>query len=98
MRIKLLALLIFASSFLLNGCTSLMVAGAATGAVASQDRRTLPTQLEDQNIEIKATKAFFKDEEVWKDTNIEAISYNANVLLVGQAPTATLKSRASKVV
>jgi osmotically-inducible protein OsmY len=75
-----------------------MVAGAGAGAVASQDRRTVPTQLEDQNIEIKTLAALFKNDEIWEDTNIEAVSYNATVLLVGQAPTATLKRQAKKEV
>jgi len=95
---RLLAILVVFSCFFLNGCASLMVAGAATSAVASQDRRTLPTQLEDQNIEMKTITALFKNDEVWKDTHIDAISYNANVLLVGQAPTATLKAKAKQEV
>ena len=94
MKLRLLSIAILISCFFLNGCTSLMVAGAATGAVASQDRRTLPTQLEDQNIELKTTTALFKNDQVWKDCNIEAISYNTNLLLVGQAPTASLKTKA----
>lgn len=76
----------------MSGCTSLIVVGAATGAVTSQDRRTLPTQLEDQNIELKAVRALFKNKALWKDTNINVISFNNTVLIVGQSPTATLKN------
>jgi len=82
----------------LAGCAGLFVAGAATGAVASQDRRTVPTQLEDENIEIKTTASLFENDEIWDDTNIDVISYNGVVLLVGQAPTAGLKKRAKKEV
>ncbi|MFT6734853.1 MAG: osmotically-inducible protein OsmY, partial [Polaribacter sp.] len=63
-----------------------------------QDRRTLPTQLEDSNIEIKSMATLFKDDLLWKGTNIDVVSYNTLVLLVGQAPTATLKKRAERVV
>lgn len=95
-----IAVLIFAflCCNLLSGCAGLFVAGAATGAVASQDRRTVPAQLEDENIEIKTTTTLFEDDEIWKDTNIDVISYNGIVLLVGQAPTSSLRKRAKKEV
>ncbi|MBV1909230.1 MAG: BON domain-containing protein [Kangiellaceae bacterium] len=96
---KLIALALLTSCcFLLSGCAGLFVAGAATGAVASQDRRTVPAQLEDENIEIKSSSSLFEDDEIWKDANIDVISYNGVVLLVGQAPTASLKLRAKKEV
>jgi osmotically-inducible protein OsmY len=95
---KLALLLLLVSCFSMTGCAGLMVAGAGAGAVASQDRRTVPTQLEDQNIEIKTIAALFENDEIWADTNIEAVSYNATVLLVGQAPTASLKQQAKKEV
>jgi osmotically-inducible protein OsmY len=86
------------SCLTMSGCAGLFVAGAATGAVASQDRRTVPAQLEDENIEIKSTTSLFENEDIWKDTNIDVISYNGVLLLIGQAPTATLKRRAKKEV
>ncbi len=95
---KLTVITLLLCCFMLSGCTTLIVAGAATGAVANQDRRTFPTQLEDSNIEIKVNSALFKNDEIWKDTNIDVISYNTTVLLVGQAPTATLKSKAEALV
>jgi len=93
-RMKLGYLVIILACFSLSGCAGLMVAGAATGAAASQDRRTVPTQLEDENIEIKTVTALFKNDELWQDTNIDVISYNMIVLLIGQAPTASLKEKA----
>ncbi len=97
MRLIVLLTLI-TSCFCMTGCAGLFVAGAATGAVASQDRRTVPAQLEDENIEIKSTTTLFEDDEIWQDTNIDVISYNGVLLLVGQAPTATLKRRAKQEV
>lgn len=95
-RVLIICMLI--SSVFISGCSSLIVAGAATGAAASQDRRTLPTQLEDQNIELKAIKALFNNNELWKDTNISVISFNNVVLLVGQAPTASLKTKVTNEI
>ncbi len=91
-------LTLMACCFVMTGCAGLFVAGAATGAVASQDRRTVPAQLEDENIEIKSTTSLFEDDEIWRDTNIDVISYNGVLLLVGQAPTPSLKRRAKKEV
>ncbi|TQV89815.1 BON domain-containing protein [Aliikangiella coralliicola] len=91
---RILIVLLISSCSLLSGCTSLIIAGAATGAAASQDRRTLPTQLEDQNIELKAFNALFENEELWEGTNISVVSFNSTVLLVGQAPTVALKQKA----
>lgn len=93
---KLALVLILISCFSLSGCAGLIVAGAASGAVASQDRRTVPTQLEDESIEVKTASALFENDEIWKDTNIDVISINSVVLLVGQAPTASLKAKAQK--
>ncbi len=95
---KLVVAIVIISCFSLSGCAGLMVAGAATGAAASQDRRTVPTQLEDSNIEIKSIATLFEDDEVWSGTNIDVVSYNTIVLLIGQAPTASLKSKAQKVI
>ncbi len=94
MKMKLAMTIIILACFSLSGCAGLMVAGAGAGAAASQDRRTLPTQLEDSNIEIKTIATLFKNDEIWKDTNIDVVSYNTIVLLIGQAPTASLKSKA----
>lgn len=98
MKTKLAMAFLILTCFSLSGCAGLMVAGAGAGAAASQDRRTVPTQLEDSNIEIKTAAALFKNDEIWKDTNIDVVSYNTIVLLIGQAPTASLKSKAQAEV
>ncbi|MDQ7050621.1 MAG: BON domain-containing protein [Enterobacterales bacterium] len=87
-------ILVGLSSLVLTSCAELIVVGAATGAVATQDQRTIPTQLEDENIEIKTVNALFKNDELWKDTNIDVLSFNNILLLIGQAPTAKLKQKA----
>lgn len=98
--IQRLTILLFASisCALLSNCTSLIVAGTATGASASQDRRSLSAQVADQKTELQAINALFKDEELWKDTNINVISYNNHVLILGQAPTSALKQKASDAI
>ena len=95
---RLALLTLICSSILLNGCETLIIAGATTSAVASQDRRDFETQIADQNTEFKTFSSFFGDDELWNNTNINVISYNKVVLIVGQAPTATLKRKASEEV
>jgi osmotically-inducible protein OsmY len=71
----------------LSGCATAVVGGAATGAAVVYDRRTAPTVLEDQNIEIKAMKQLFDNPEIRKQSNISITSYNHKVLLTGEADT-----------
>ena len=95
---RVLIIVTLLTSFSLTGCTGLFVAGAATGAVASQDRRTLPTQLEDESIELKSIKVLFEDDDLWNGTNIDVVSFNNVVLLLGQAPTSELKQKANEAI
>ena len=69
----------------LFGCATAVVGGAATGAAAAHDRRTVPTMLEDQAIEIKALKLLLDHPEISKQSNISITSYNLKVLLTGEA-------------
>lgn len=69
----------------LFGCATAVVGGAATGAAAVHDRRTVPTMLEDQAIEIKALKLLLDHPEISKQSNISITSYNLKVLLSGEA-------------
>ena len=59
-------------------------AGAGTGAVMSDDRRTSGMFVEDELIELKSGRRI---REQLKDTvHINVTSYNRNVLLTGEAP------------
>ena len=48
-------LLIIVSLFILQGCAAAIVAGTAGAVTAANDRRTIGSQIDDNNIEIKAT-------------------------------------------
>ncbi|RKZ36079.1 MAG: BON domain-containing protein [Gammaproteobacteria bacterium] len=79
---------------LLPGCAVTVGAGAATGAAMVYDRRTTGTVIDDQLIEFKFLDGLRKDEGLWKQTHLNATSYNNVLLLTGEAPDATLKQRA----
>ena len=80
----------------LSGCFPLMVGGAvATGLVAT-DRRTSGTVVEDEGIEIKANLRL--RENIGERAHINVTSYNRQVLLTGEVPTAQDKALAEQAV
>ena len=66
-----------------------------TGMVAS-DRRSSGTQLEDKNIEIKA--AFQVRQNIGERAHVSVNSYNRQVLITGEVPSAQDKALAEKLV
>jgi osmotically-inducible protein OsmY len=83
----------------LQGCTPAVVGGgAAVGASAVHDRRTVGTSLEDQNIEIKALHMKLQDPQLKDHMSVSVTSYNMVVLLTGQAASADLSERYASMV
>jgi osmotically-inducible protein OsmY len=81
--------------FLLNGCAAVVLGGAAaTGVIVAEDRRTVGTMTEDENIELKTVS---RTTEQVKDAHINATSYNRLVLLTGEVPNANAKAAAEKI-
>lgn len=73
----------------------LVGAGAATGALVVEDRRTPGIQLEDQNIELKTNNRIAdKHHDL---VHINVTSFNRNILLTGEAPTAAVKADIEKI-
>ncbi len=83
---------------LISGRAAVAVGGAATGAAVAYDRRTTGTVIEDQTIEVKASRAFNADTELSDDAHINVTSYNTRVLMAGEAPTEELRDRAIDIV
>lgn len=82
----------------LQGCAVAAVSGAATGVAMVTDRRTAGTIIDDKTIEIKAMHALTRDAELWKKSHISVISYNNDVLLVGQTPTQAMKQQVEDAI
>lgn len=72
--------------------------GAATTVAVANDPRTTGTVIEDQSIELKASKALADDKDLHSQTHLSVTSYNQIVLIAGEAPTAELRRRAVDVV
>lgn len=84
---------------LLSGCVPLVVAGvgvgAGTGALMNEDRRSTGIFIEDQAIELKASRII--NEQLGRDVRINVTSFNRNVLLTGEAPDETMRNEAEKL-
>jgi osmotically-inducible protein OsmY len=68
----------------LQACAPLMVGGMVGGAMVASDRRTSGIQLEDENIELKASSRI--REMLGGRVHVNVTSYNRQVLLTGEVP------------
>lgn len=83
---------------MLTGCAAVAVGAIGAGALALHDRRTLPALVDDQQIEIAATRSFHQDELLGGgDTHIRVVSFNGLALLAGEVPREEQKARAEKL-
>ena len=87
------SLIILGTVVLLQGCAAAVVAGTASAVTAANDRRTIGSQIDDNNIEIKASIAISEDERLNKFAHISVISVNGVVLMVGQVPNQEMKNQ-----
>ncbi len=82
---------------LLTGCVSLLDATSEGPIEEYQGTRTLGTVIEDENIETKIAVNLRKASEELKHSNIDIISFNGVVLLVGEVPNQANKQLAEQV-
>lgn len=87
---------VFAGS--LSGCAGVLIGGAATGASVATDARTAGTMLDDETIELKASKYLTDNKELFDKTHINFTSYNNIVLVTGEAPTEALRDQVINMV
>lgn len=86
-RLPLLAIFLGATA-LAQGCAPVIVAGGATAAVAATDRRSVGTQLDDENIELTALRKITDDNRLGDDVHVNITCFNGVMLLSGEATTA----------
>ena len=95
---KLLAAALIATT--LSACVPLvplMVGGGVMGgAMVATDRRTSGSQLEDEGIELRASSRIF--ENLGERVHINVTSYNRQVLLTGEVPSAQDKQLVEQIV
>jgi osmotically-inducible protein OsmY len=92
------SLIVLGTVVLLQGCAAAVVAGTASAVTAANDRRTIGSQIDDNNIEIKASIALSEVERLEKFANISAVSVNGIVLLVGQVANEEMRNEAQRTI
>lgn len=80
----------------LQGCVPLVMGGAALGAAATMDRRTLGAQTEDKSITVKAEVQVPKI--VGNAGHVNIASYNRKVLLTGEVRDEAMKAAVEREV
>jgi osmotically-inducible protein OsmY len=83
---------------MLPGCFVPFVAGAALGGAIVYDRRDFQTMVDDQEISQQANNKMHTDNELYQNAHIVVTSFNRSVLIVGQAPTETLRAKVQQIV
>ncbi|WP_372762760.1 division/outer membrane stress-associated lipid-binding lipoprotein [Pseudoalteromonas sp.] len=92
------SVLVVATVVLLQGCAAAVVAGTASAVTAANDRRTIGSQIDDNNIEIKASFAISEVTRLNKFARINVISVNGIVLMVGQVANEEMKNEAQRSI
>lgn len=80
----------------LSACAPILVGGAVMGSLMATDRRTAGTQVEDEGIELHAASGI--RDYLGERVNVSVTSYNRQVLLTGEVPSAQDKQLVERVV
>lgn len=91
---KLVAALILTAS--LGACAPVMLGGAVMGTLMATDRRTAGTQVEDEGIELRGASRI--REKLGERGHVNLTSYNRQVLLTGEVPSAQDKQLVEQVM
>ncbi|MBU2870192.1 BON domain-containing protein [Colwellia sp. E2M01] len=89
---KLAALLMLLAT--LNGCAVATVVAVTAGATVIADRRTFSKQIDDQSIKLVGHNKINKEKALSKNSNLQIVSLNGTVLIVGQAANTYLRDLA----
>jgi osmotically-inducible protein OsmY len=96
---KLKKLLVIASTAaILQGCVAAAVVGVIGSVSVANDNRSLGNQVDDQKIEFTAHSRLSEVKTLSDNTNLQVVSINGKVLIVGQAPNSYLKDLAIKTL
>jgi len=79
----------------LQGCIPLVATGVGAGALMAADRRSSSAYIEDQEIELRAGSRI--GEAYPKDTHVNVTSFNHDVLLTGEVPTAEAQQKITDI-
>jgi len=83
---------------MLQGCVAVAVVAVTGGAGVATDDRTLGKQIDDQRIELSAHHDLSVHQALQDNANLQVVSVNGSVLVVGQAPNSYLRDLAIKTI
>ena len=86
--------LLLAAVITLQGCVVAVGAAGAMAAKVANDRRTVGTQLDDQNADSAVAYQWSKSDALKEQANLQVDVYNGVALLTGQAPSQALLDEA----
>ncbi|MEC8416989.1 MAG: BON domain-containing protein [Pseudomonadota bacterium] len=86
--------LLLAAVVTLQGCVVAVGAAGAMAAKVANDRRTVGTQLDDQNADSAVAYQWSKSDALKEQANLQVDVYNGVALLTGQAPSQALLEEA----
>jgi osmotically-inducible protein OsmY len=78
---------------LLSGCAAALVGGAAVGAAAVSDRRSLGNQIDDQTIERAMQQRIKAQRDGLPGARVKAVAHNGTLLLIGETHDAAQRDR-----
>ena len=96
LRAAALAAAVLALGSSLTACVPLVLGSAAAGAMIATDRRTSGAQLEDEGIELRTLSRVRND--FGTRVRVSVVSFNRQVLLTGEVPTAQDKQAVEQLV
>ncbi|GAA0702989.1 BON domain-containing protein [Marinobacterium maritimum] len=85
------------ASTALSGCSGLISATREEPIQEDQGSRTLGSYLEDESIETKTLVNISKGSQALAQSHINVVSYNGQVLLIGQVPDEQVKQEAESI-
>ena len=99
LNLKLLAVVFFLLPLpFLAGCALVAATGAAagTGVAIAEDRRSAGAMVQDESVELKSNRRI--KEKFGRKVHVEVTSFNRDVLLTGEAASATVKNEIEDIV
>ncbi|PWK47949.1 BON domain-containing protein [Pleionea mediterranea] len=90
-------ILITTFSFIVTGC-NLTSDNSDSELKTTEQRRSIETVIDDEKLERMAIDALYNNRDLWKNSEIEIVSFNKILLLIGQTPTNSLKQKAESLV
>lgn len=98
-KIILISSVFLLTLFSLSGCVPMVLtgigAGAGTGALMVEDRRSSGIFIEDERLELKISRRI--SEHLGDKAHVNVTSFNRNVLLTGEAPDEFTKKEIEKL-